>query len=55
MVEFAGTAEISFRLNVVNPKHTFKRKLENLFLKFPNVDKTAMGFPADWQNEQLWT
>jgi abortive infection bacteriophage resistance protein len=45
---------IIYLLNVVNPKHTFKQKLEALFLKYPNIDRTAMGFPADWQNETLW-
>jgi len=41
-------------LNTVNPNHTFKQKLENLFLKYPNVDRAAMGFPANWENEPLW-
>ena len=45
---------IIYLLNTVNPKHTFKQKLQNLFLKYPNVDKAAMGFPPDWQNEPLW-
>jgi hypothetical protein len=36
---------IIYLLNTVTPKHTFKQKLENLFLKYPNVDKRAMGFP----------
>jgi abortive infection bacteriophage resistance protein len=43
-----------YLLNVVNPTHTFKQKLENLFLKYPNVDRAAMGFPANWQSEPLW-
>jgi abortive infection bacteriophage resistance protein len=46
---------ILYLLNVVNPKHTFRQKLENLFLKYPNVDRTAMGFPKNWMNEPLWT
>jgi abortive infection bacteriophage resistance protein len=45
---------ILYLLNVVNTKHTFRQKLDNLFLKYPNVDRTAMGFPANWQNEPLW-
>ncbi|MDR0863823.1 MAG: Abi family protein [Candidatus Symbiothrix sp.] len=45
---------ILYMLNTVNPKHTFRQKLENLFQKYPNVDRQAMGFPADWQNEPLW-
>ncbi|MDR3187788.1 MAG: Abi family protein [Prevotellaceae bacterium] len=45
---------ILYLLNIVNPKHTFRQKLEHIFLKYPNVDRVAMGFPADWQNEPLW-
>ena len=45
---------IIYLLNVVNPKHTFKKKLENLFRKYSNVDRAAMGFPAGWRNELLW-
>jgi len=41
-------------LNTVNPNHTFKQKLENLFKKYPNVDRRAMGFPENWQTEPLW-
>ena len=45
---------IIYLLNIVNPNHNFKQKLEDLFLKYPNVDRVAMGFPADWRNESLW-
>jgi abortive infection bacteriophage resistance protein len=45
---------IIYLLNIINPNHTFKQKLENLFLKYPNVDRAAMGFPAGWRNEPLW-
>jgi abortive infection bacteriophage resistance protein len=45
---------IIYLLNIVNPNHTFKQKLENLFLKYPNIDKAAMGFPLNWQQELLW-
>ena len=45
---------IIYFLNTVNPNHTFKQKLENLFLKYPNVDRRAMGFPENWRSEALW-
>ena len=45
---------IIYLLNAINPTHTFKQKLHHLFEKYPNVDKSAMGFPVDWQNEPLW-
>jgi len=45
---------IIYLLNTVNPRHTFKQKLEDLFLKYPNVDRRAMGFSPDWKSELLW-
>ncbi|GHV69345.1 CAAX amino protease [Bacteroidia bacterium] len=45
---------VLYFLNTINPKHTFKQKLENLFDKYPNVDQRAMGFPDDWKTEPLW-
>ena len=45
---------IIYLLNTVNPNHTFKQKLENLFQKYPNVDRSAMGFPSNWHTEPLW-
>jgi len=45
---------ILYFLNTINPNHRFKQKLENLFLKYPNVDSAAMGFPANWHTESLW-
>jgi abortive infection bacteriophage resistance protein len=45
---------IIYLLDVINPNHTFKHKLEELFAKYPNVDRAAMGFPVAWQGEPLW-
>jgi len=45
---------IVYLLNIINPKHSFKQKLDALFLKYPSIDKAAMGFPANWQKEPLW-
>ncbi len=43
-----------YLLNIVNPNHTFKQKLFALFDHYPNIDARAMGFPTDWQKENLW-
>ena len=51
---FYALSMIIYLLNTINPNHNFKQKLENLFRKYPNVDRTAMGFPANWQSEPLW-
>ncbi|MEO8173579.1 MAG: Abi family protein [Sediminibacterium sp.] len=46
---------VVYLLETVNPKHTFKERLGNLFSKYPNIDLRAMGFPANWKTEPLWT
>jgi abortive infection bacteriophage resistance protein len=51
---FYALSMILYLLDVVNPVHTFRQKLENLFLKYPNVDKAAMGFLSGWDSEPLW-
>ena len=51
---FYALSMILYLLNTINPNHTFKQKLENLFCKYPNVDRAAMGFPAGWLTEPLW-
>ncbi|MDR2497929.1 MAG: Abi family protein [Tannerellaceae bacterium] len=45
---------ILYLLNTVNPGHSFKQKVESLFMKYPNVDRRAMGFPVAWRSETLW-
>jgi abortive infection bacteriophage resistance protein len=45
---------IVYMLNIINPKHSFKQKLDALFEKYPSIDKAAMGFPVDWREEALW-
>jgi abortive infection bacteriophage resistance protein len=45
---------VIYFLNTVNPKHTFPSKFKKLLDKYPNVDVGAMGFPDDWEDEELW-
>lgn len=45
---------IVFLLNTINPSHTFKEKLSSLLEKYPVIDTRAMGFPPNWQTEDLW-
>jgi abortive infection bacteriophage resistance protein len=51
---FYALSMMIYLLNIVNPNHVFKQKLEFLFQKYPNVDRTAMGFPANWHTEPIW-
>lgn len=41
-------------LQTINPKHTFKSKLIQLFNDYPSVNLGAMDFPLNWQNQPLW-
>jgi len=45
---------IAYILNTINPNHTYREKLKDLFDKYPNVDKKAMGFPSAWEHEPIW-
>ena len=45
---------ITYMLDIINPQNTFRDKLRDLFIKYPNIDIAAMGFPRNWQNEPLW-
>lgn len=45
---------IKYLLNTINPNNTFKEKLDILFEKYPLIDKKAMGYTENWNNEPLW-
>ncbi len=45
---------MKYLLDVISPGHHFTPKLAALFVKYPNVDLNALGFPAVWQSEPLW-
>lgn len=45
---------MKYLLDVASPKHQYKIKLEELFIKYPSIDLKALGFPDDWQHEPLW-
>jgi abortive infection bacteriophage resistance protein len=46
---------IKYLLFTVSPNNRFTEKLKSLLAEYPTIDVKAMGFPADWQNESLWT
>lgn len=45
---------IIYLLNIINPGHTFKTKLNKLLSKYRMIDLKAMGVPDDWTEEELW-
>lgn len=45
---------IQYLIRIVNPKSTFKNKLQYLLKKYPNIDKKSMGFSSNWEEELFW-
>ena len=45
---------IQYLLNAIGVGDGFKSGLKALFAAYPNVDSSAMGFPATWSTEPLW-
>ena len=51
---YAHLCFVAFLLNRIHPDNDFPVQLKRLLKKYPNTDVRAMGFPADWKNEELW-
>ena len=47
-------AIIRYWLNVIDSQNTLTQDLQQLFSKFPSVHAGALGFPQNWEQEQLW-
>lgn len=45
---------IKYFLDKVSPNNDMLAKLRWLFVKFPEIDIAAMGFPKGWEFEPLW-
>lgn len=45
---------IIYLLDTINPNHSFIARFKDLLHRYPLIDVSAMGFPADWENERLW-
>ena len=43
-----------YMLNIIAPKNSFSKDLQDLLVRFPSVDHNALGLKNDWQNEPLW-
>lgn len=51
---FYNLCIIKWFANVVNPDNGMSRRLNDLFISYPIVDISAMGFPLNWRQEPLW-
>ncbi len=45
---------LKYMLDSIKPENHFTADLKSLLVQHPNVDISAMGFPAGWQEEPLW-
>ncbi|MVT11700.1 hypothetical protein GO493_25780 [Chitinophaga sp. ysch24] len=46
---------IRYVLHSIDPGNALTSKLKDLIKKYPSVSLRRMGFPADWDTEDLWT
>jgi abortive infection bacteriophage resistance protein len=46
---------MKYLLNTIQPKNEFTKRLDSLFVKYPNVDPKALDMKPNWQNEPLWS
>ena len=45
---------IKYFLNIISPQNDMTAKLTSLLSAFPEIDTVAMGFPQNWNTENLW-
>ena len=45
---------IVYLLDIINPNHLFVTRFKDLLNRYPSIDVRAMGFPANWENEDIW-
>lgn len=45
---------IIYLLNIINPNHSFVKRFKDLLNRYPMIDVEAMGFPMEWEKENLW-
>lgn len=45
---------MKYLINIIQPNNNFRARLDNLFIKYPNVDPNALGMKPNWQQEPLW-
>lgn len=52
---YYATACVCFcLLKRIVTKSTWADRLQSLFVEFPSVDKTLMGFPENWKSDSFW-
>ena len=46
---------VKYLATTISPNNKFTTKLKDLLKRYPNIDIRAMGFPANWEHEPLWS
>lgn len=41
-------------LDIISPTNDMLDKLKTLFVSYPEIDISALGFPNGWESEPLW-
>ena len=47
-------ATLAYLMDVINPGHHWKKRLNDLFRNHPSVRERFMGFPSNWRELPLW-
>jgi abortive infection bacteriophage resistance protein len=45
---------MQYILNIISPYHSFRDKIIDLMKNCPLLQEKEMGFPKDWQKENIW-
>lgn len=45
---------VKYLLDVISPANGLSQKVKDLLERYPQVNPSAMGFPAGWEREALW-
>lgn len=51
---YAVLSAMTYLLDRIIPGHGFRKKISDLFNKYPNVHPKVLKFPAGWKNENFW-
>ncbi len=44
-----------YLLNTIIPRNHFKNKFKTLIVQYPDISLKQMGFPVEWEKEELWS
>lgn len=45
---------MKYLADTIDESNHLAKRIKYLFIKYPNIDKGALGFPDGWENEPLW-